>query len=69
MKVSADKFASQIGISRRALIYKEDGEKPWMLSELIAISEIMKQNGINEHLTVSQNGDLFDICITKIVPE
>lgn len=63
MKVSVEEFASLLGMSRRSLYYKEDGTSPWTLDELIAITEIMKQNGLDEHLTVSQNGIQYDITI------
>ncbi len=66
MKVSVDEFTSLLGISRRSLYYKEDGTNPWTLDEIITITEIMNQNGIEEHLTVSKDGYLYDICITKV---
>ena len=63
MKVSAEEFASLLGMSRRSLYNKEDGSTPWTLDEIITITEIMKQNGIEEHLTVSSNGIQYSVTI------
>ena len=33
---------------------------------MIKITEMMKTNNIDENLTVSKDGNLYDICITKV---
>ena len=69
LKVSSDEFAAMIGMTRQTLWNKERGLTPWTLPELIQANEIMKQNGIEEHLTVSHDGDLYIVCIKKIIEE
>ena len=58
-----------IGITRQSLWNKEQGISAWTLPELIRMNEIMKQNGIEEHLTVSHDGDLYIVCIKKLNEE
>ena len=66
LKVSSHEFASLLGISSRSLYNKEHGLTPWYSSELIAIAEIMKANGIEEQLTVSLNGIKYNVSIVKV---
>jgi len=58
-----------IGITRQSLWNKEQGISAWTLPELIRMTEIMQQNGIEEHLTVSHSGDLYIVCIKKLSEE
>ena len=55
-----------IGITRTSLYYKETNQTDWTLPEIIQVYEIMKQNGIDEHLTVSIDGNSYRITIQKI---
>ena len=55
-----------IGITRTSLYYKETNQTDWTLNEIIKVYEIMQQNGIEEHLTVSMNGTQYNFAITKI---
>ncbi len=55
-----------IGITRTSLYYKETNQTDWTLPEIIQVYEIMKQNGIDEQLTVSVNGTQYNFAITKI---
>lgn len=64
--MSSTDFASLIGMNRTSLYYKEIEHTPWLLPEIIRIVQIMKENGIDDPLTVSQNGTIFQICITTI---
>ena len=66
MKLSTDAFASQIGLTRQSVYFREHDQKDWCLDELIKITELMKTNNIAENLTVSKDGNLYDICITKV---
>ena len=56
-----------IGITRTSLYYKETNQTDWTLNEIIQVYEIMKQNGIDEQLTVSMNGTQYNFAITKII--
>lgn len=56
-----------IGITRTSLYYKETNQTDWTLPEIIQVYEIMKQNGIDEQLTVSMNGTQYNFAITKII--
>ena len=67
MKLSAEEFANMIGITRTSLYYKETNQTDWTLNEIIKVYEIMKQNGIDEQLTVSVNGTQYNFAITKII--
>lgn len=67
MKLSAEEFANMIGITRTSLYYKETNQTDWTLNEIIQVYEIMKQNGIDEQLTVSVNGTQYNFAITKII--
>jgi len=58
-----------IGITRQSLWNKEQGISAWTLPELIRMTEIMQQNGIEEHLTVSHSGDSYIVCIKKLNEE
>lgn len=66
LKVSADEFASVLGISRRSLYNKEHGVTPWLFSELVIIEDMMKANGVAEHLIVSFDGEPYGVIIEKI---
>jgi len=63
LKVSADEFASILGISRRSLYNKEHGVTPWLFSELVIIEDMMKANGVAEQLTVSCDGKSYNVAI------
>ena len=63
LKVSADEFASILGISRRSLYNKEHGVTPWLFSELVIIEDMMKANGVVEQLTVSCDGKSYNVAI------
>lgn len=63
--MSSTEFASLVGINRITLYYRETDQKPWLLPEITRIVDIMKENGIDDELTVSQNDTIFRICITK----
>ena len=58
-----------IGITRTSLYYKETNQTDWTLPEIIQVYEIMQQNGIEEHLTVSHSGDSYIVCIKKLNEE
>ena len=66
LKVSADEFASILGISRRSLYNKEHGVTPWLFSELVIIEDMMKANGVAEQLTVSCDGRPYNVIIEKV---
>ena len=55
-----------IGFTRTSLYYKETNQTDWTLNEIIKVYEIMKQNGIDEQLTVSMNGTQYNFAITQI---
>ena len=67
MKLSAEEFANMIGITRTSLYYKETSQTDWTLNEIIKVYEIMKQNGIDQQLTVSMNGTQYNFAITQII--
>ena len=55
-----------LGMSRPSLYFRESGKVDWTLPELVKITEIMKENGLGEQLTVSCDGKPYTIAIEKV---
>lgn len=55
-----------LGMSRPSLYFRESGKVDWTLPELVKITEIMKENGLGEQLTVSKDGNIYEVRIKKI---
>lgn len=55
-----------IGMSRPSLYFRESGKIDWTLPELVKITEIMKENGLGEQLTVSYGGSTYNVDIKKV---
>lgn len=52
-----------LGMSRPSLYFRESGKIDWTLPELVKITEIMKENGLGEQLTVSCDGKSYNVAI------
>lgn len=55
-----------LGMSRPSLYFRESGKIDWTLPELVKITEIMKENGLGEQLTVSCDGRPYNVIIEKV---
>lgn len=55
-----------LGMSRPSLYFRESGKVDWTLPELVKITEIMKENGLGEQLTVSFDGRPYNVIIEKV---
>lgn len=61
LNITQQELSDYLGVSKRSLNYRLDGDQKWLLNEIIKISELC-----NDDIAVKSGLDTYSITIKKL---